>query len=320
MELRVVGVDAVAGGSRPADRVAVGVDPVDLDAVALAVALGARARVDARVAGSVSGQLAVEAVVGGERQEAVLTAPARDDVLHPEAVRLEHVDVVEVRELDGEVAQVDAVGAVRADHVQLLARAVDQDLTRPRAGALDLNVALDVAAAVAVRAVADDRDQVLRVRALALVLVVRDPHRADAAEVGVLVLLVVVRAGLGGLLRAPARLLAVGAGEHEDPRAVARGVDRRLDVAEAAALEQRQVAALRFAGEQPPDARTRVLLADDERGSARPVFGHGAQLVVGVVGQALGVSEGRRGRDGGHQGERCEEGQEQFRLHVDGTP
>src|SRR5262245_59095159 len=274
VELRVVRVDAVPGGARPADGVPVGVHAVDLDAVALAVALGARPGIDAGVARAVGGQLAVEAVVRGEREEAVLAAPARDDVLHAEAVRLEHVDVVEVRELDGEVAEVYAIRRVRANHVQLLARAVDQDLARLRARALDLDVALVVATAIRVRPVADDRDQVLSVRALGLVLVVRDTDRSRGAVAGRLVLLIVAGAGLSRLGHAPARLLAVDTGEHEDARAVLRGVDRRLNVVELAAPQQRQIASLGLAGELLTDPRAGVALADDERRTRALVLGH----------------------------------------------
>ncbi len=173
VEAVVVRPHAVAGRAGVALRVVVGVDVADLDAVALAVAIGARARVDAGVAGAERLQPVIEPVVGGEGEEAVLARVARLDVLEPEPVGLEHVDVVEVRELDGEVAQVDAVGAVGADHVELRALAGDDDVAPALAHALDLQVALGVADPVAVR-VSDDRDQVLRVGALALVLVVGD--------------------------------------------------------------------------------------------------------------------------------------------------
>ena len=310
VELRVVRVDAVAGGARPSDVVAVRVHVIHLDPVALAVALGARARIDAGVAGSVGGQVAVEAVVRRERQEAVLAAPARDDVLHPEAVRLEDVDVVEVRELNREVPQVDAVGAVRPDHVELLARPVDQHLARLGAGALDLKVALEVAATVRVRPVADDRDQVLRVGALALVLVVRYAHRPDPLEVRVLVLLVVAGARLGRLGHLPALLLAVDPGEHEDARAVVRGVHGSLDVLEPAPLQQSEIPPLRLPGQLLSDPRAGVGLADDQRWTRALVLGHGAELVVRVVGEPLGVTVGGTGDYGGHDregGQDCEQ-------------
>ena len=178
VEAVVVRPHAVAGRARVADRVVVRVRVADLDPVALAVALGARARVDAGVAGAERLEPVVEAVVGGEGEEAVLARVARLDVLHPEAVGLEDVDVVEVRELDGEVLQVDAVGAVGADDVELRALAGDHDVVARAAHALDLEVALAVADAVLVGPVADDRDQVLGVRALALVLVVGDLRAA----------------------------------------------------------------------------------------------------------------------------------------------
>ena len=211
--LAVVHPDAVAGRAGVADRVVVGVDVADLDAVALAVALGARARVDARVAGAERLQAVVEPVVGGEREEAVLARVGRLDAVHREAVGLEDVDVVEVRELDGEVAQVDAVGAVGADHVELGPLAGDLHVGAAPAHALDLEVALDVADAVGVVGVADDRDQVLRVGALALVLEVRDARALLAEAAGgedvAADVVVVVGAARVGLGVAPARLLLV---------------------------------------------------------------------------------------------------------------
>ena len=97
------------------------------------------------------------------------------------------------------MAQVDAVRAVGPDDVELGALAGDQDVRALAADALDLQVALVVADAVGVGPVADDRDQVLRVRALALVLEARDPDLARVLIAGRVVLLVVARAGLRGL-------------------------------------------------------------------------------------------------------------------------
>jgi len=62
-----------------------------------------------------------------------------------EAVGLERVDVVEVRELDREVLQVDAVGAVGADDVELVLVALDQDVVAGVARPLELDPALVVA-------------------------------------------------------------------------------------------------------------------------------------------------------------------------------
>ena len=195
-----------------------------------------------RVAGAERLEPVVEAVVGGEGEEAVLARVARLDVLHPEAVGLEDVDVVEVRELDGEVLEVDAVGAVGADDVELRPLAGDQDVLARAAHALDLEVALAVADAVLVGPVADDRDQVLGVRALALVLVVGDLGAAALAghaggEQRAADLLVVVRAARVGLGSAPARLLPVDARHDADDRPVAGRVHGGLDVAEVAAPE-----------------------------------------------------------------------------------
>ena len=127
---------------------------------------------------AVGRHVVVEPVVGGEREDAVLAAPARDDVSHPEAVRLEHVDVVEVRVLRrGSCAgTMPSARSARntfsfAPGLSAVAAADDLHVARPQPGALDLEVALVVAAAVGVAVVADDRDQVLRVRAVALELV-----------------------------------------------------------------------------------------------------------------------------------------------------
>ncbi len=184
-----------------------------------------------------------------------------------------------------------------------------QDVPGLRPGALDLEVALDVAAPVLVRPVADDRDQVLRVRALALVLVVGDAHDVRRPEARVRVLLVVVLAARVRLGDAPARLLAVDAGQDEDSVPRLGRVDGRLDVVEVTALEQLQVALLGLPAEQRADALLRVGLAHDEGLPAVPVLRHLAELVVGVVGDPLGVAVGGSGadreqeRDGGEQGE-----------------
>ena len=119
---------------------------------------------------------------------------------------------------------------------------------RLRPGAHDLQVALVVAAAVGVAVVADDGDQAVRVLALAVVLVAaddllgRDRRAAGQRLVGVAVgLLVQARAARIGVGRLEARLLLVDARQHRDPGVVLGLVHRRLDVAEAALLEQLQV-------------------------------------------------------------------------------
>ena len=109
-----------------------------------------------------------------------------------------------------QVLDVDAVGAVGADDVQLRALAVDHDVLRLTARALDLDVALGVADPVAVR-VAEDRDQVLRVRALAVLLVGERVLPVLGALVDVLA---------AGRRRAAARQLLVDARHHEDAGAV----------------------------------------------------------------------------------------------------
>ena len=97
------------------------------------------------------------------------------------------------------------------------------------------------------------------------------------------------------------------------------GVDRRLDVAEAAALEQREIATLGAAGEQLADPRTRVRLADDEGGTRALVLGHGAELVVRVVGAPLRVTVGRSGSDGGHEYEGGQGSEQASRIHGGGA-
>jgi hypothetical protein len=104
----------------------VGVHPADLDAVALAVAFGARAGIDAGVAVLVGLDELVEAVVGGEAQHAVVLRVGGDELAQAEAVGLHDVDVVEGALLDPHVAQEEAVGAVGADDVRPEPVALDQ--------------------------------------------------------------------------------------------------------------------------------------------------------------------------------------------------
>ena len=138
-----------------------------------------------------------------------------------------------------------------------------------------------VAAPVLVRPIADDRNQVLGVRALALVLEVRNADRPDPFVVGVLVLLVVAGARLSRLGNAPARLLPVDPGEQEDPCAVVGGVDRGLDVAVVAALEKREIASLRLAGEEARMRAPESLLQTTRAGPERLYFGTEPSLWFG---------------------------------------
>jgi len=109
----------------------------------------------------------------------VVLCVASDDLRDAEAVDLDQVDVVERALLDGEVAQVDAVRAVDAHRVELVAIGLDQDVLGVLAETLDLQVAqLDAPgqhrrAGVRLGAcVADHGDQVLRGRALDRVVAV----------------------------------------------------------------------------------------------------------------------------------------------------
>jgi hypothetical protein len=185
-----------------------------------------------------------------------------------------------------------------------------------RAGALDLQIAPDVAAAIFVGPVADDRDQVLRVLAFALVVVVRDADRARRAEARVSVLLVVAGAAWVRLGNPAARLLAIDARQDQDAVVRLRSVHGRLDVAVTAAIEERQIAPLRLAAEQPPDAPAGVGLADDERLARRPVLRNLAELVVRVVGQPFGVAVGDPGADGEQEGDGSQERERARWVHV----
>ena len=62
-------------------------------------------------------------------------------------------------------------------------------------------------------------------------------------------------------------------------------------------------AALGAAGEQPADPRAGVRLAHHQGGARALVLGHGAELVVRVVGEPLGVTVGGTSADGGHDRE-----------------
>ena len=144
-------------------------------------------------------------------------------------------------------------------------------VARPRPGALDLEVALVVAAPVRVVVVTRDRDQVLGVRAVALELV--------ALGGGLLGLVLVARAVAVVVGHRAARLLLVGAGKDQDPGAVLRGVHRSLDVAVLASRQQREALAarrlrlLRARGDLA-DQLSRVRLADHERRTGLLVLRH----------------------------------------------
>src|SRR5439155_21345978 len=161
--------DRIAAGARVAEQVVVAAASGDLDRVsshvepASFIDVRRAAGVDARVAVAVRLAGLDQAVVGGEGQESVLGVPAADHTVDDEAVRLEHVDGVEGRTLGGEVAEVDAVRAVGADHVQLLELGVEDHVAWRRAGAFDLE-AFE----------AEDADEVLLVRAGPLLVVAED--------------------------------------------------------------------------------------------------------------------------------------------------
>src|SRR6185312_3427326 len=165
--------------------------------------------------------------------------------------------------------------------------------------------------AVLIRPVADDRDQVLRVRAVALVLEVGDLGAAAVAgdaggEQRAADLVVVARALRVGLGRLARRLLAVDAGEDADDRAAAGLVDRRLDVAGVTRLElpQPPCAHLRLMAEGAPYALRRVLLADvDDLVGRFSVLRYGAYAAVREERVPLGMGEGR-GRRQSEQRER----------------
>ena len=192
---------------------------------------------------------------------------------------------------DREVLQVDAVGAICPDHVQLALRARDDHVVGGVARALDLEVALHVADPVAVR-VPEDRDQVLRVRALA-VLVVGQRAR------------VLVR-GLAAGRRGAVPVLEVLARHHHDAlTGPAPLVDRGLDAAVPTAGQQRLVVAPQFA-RQLLDQPAGLGLADNDAWPVGPVFGERAQVRVGEERRALGMRAGtcrHRERDQRHHGE-----------------
>ncbi len=244
------------------------------------------AGIHACIAVPVRDEIRVEPVVGDEAQEPVLPAPARDDAVEPEAVGLDHVDVVEVGVLDGEVAQHDSVGAVGADHVELVAVAVEEDVRRVVAGALDLDVALP-----------ENRDEVLVVRTALLVRVARDEHRRRRVcgheQIGT--------ARVAKSHR-PARFLAIHARKDENARPRPSRVDRRLHVLVAALRQEREAAAARST-RQLRDPRPGIGLADHERGTGRSIGRDGADVRVGERGRPLVVRE-RWGGEGRARGGR----------------
>ncbi len=211
-------------------------------------------------------------MVGGEGEDPVEVVAPGVDAVEGVAVGLVHVDGVLAEQLEGHVAQVEAVGPVGLDAVVLdpfavLVEAAPQDdVLHAGAGALDLQVAqLVVAHDVRVgRVVAGDRHQVDDLAAA-------DDQRVlhDAA---------VVAPGAG---RRPGRLLAVGAGQHVHvgaPRL--HRVDRRLDVAVGALRQQRPVERLDLRVGHGVDALGAVGLAHDEVGRGRVVgpVGRGSAL------------------------------------------
>ena len=140
VELVVVRPDRVAGGAGVAQRVVVAAVVADLDGVALdleglvvGVEVGARAGVDARVAVVVVVRALDQAVVAGEREDAVLVVAAGGQPVEHEPVGLEHVDRVELGLLERHVRQVGAAGAVQPDRVELLEPVVDQHVGHLRA-------------------------------------------------------------------------------------------------------------------------------------------------------------------------------------------
>lgn len=288
VELVVVHVHRVARGAGVADHVVVAVAAGDLDGVAGDVVAAAvvdvrgAAGVDAGVAVAVGLAVLVQPVVAGEGQEAVLVVPAGQHVVDDEAVAREDVQRVEGGALGGEVAEVDAVGLVRADPVQLLVLGVDDHVLAGGSGAFDLEVGL-----------AEDGDQVLVVAAGRLLLVGQD---------------LVAERGVGGLERGALTgrcgergLLLVEAGQDRDVHARAvHGVDRRLEVAEAvllAAFVEGEVALLEGVGEggYPALECGPVGLADDQVGLALAVGGYGAGAVGELDGALLVRARGGRG-------------------------
>ncbi len=228
-------------------------------------------------------------MVAGEGQEAVLVVPPGQHVVDDESVLGQDVQRVERGALSGEVLEVDTVGAVRAHRVELLVLGVDDDVRARDAGALDLEVLL-----------AEDRDQVLVVRALRLLLVAQDL----VAELGVGCL----QPGALPLRLRQRGLLLVEAGQDRDVLpGPGDGVDGLLEVAVAglpAPLEERQVPGPQGIGESgyPVLEVGPVVLADQEVGLTRAVHGDAA----GAVGQRdrpFLVRPGGRGREkGGSEG------------------
>ncbi len=324
----VVGPDRVPGGAGVAERVVVAAVVPDLDGVAgglevrvVGVQVRARARVDAGVPVEVGLGALDQAVVAGEGEDAVLVVAAGEHVVEHEAVGLEHVDRVELGLLEGDVAQVEPAGAVRADAVELPEPVVHRDVGDPSSrpddlGAAEPAVARDVL--VPRGPVTEDRDQVQVVRAGALVgvgqrdrvrgavraLLRAGVRRGEAADV--------LRGGQGSLRRGlevravrrapvpgPAPLL-VGPREHVDRRAPLRDrVDRGLDRVEPALPEQPLVRPL-----QRPVGHAR-----DARGTAGPAHHPVSRVVVaqepGAVPGAVGELGGPflvRGGGGAHPG------------------
>jgi hypothetical protein len=159
------------------------------------------------------------------------------------------------------VAEVDAVGAIGPDDDVLAELVLDNHVGRACAGALDLQVTQPVVTGDAlVRAVAEDADQVLRVRAGRLLLVAQRLHVDQ----------------LGALRRErrEAGRLGVHAGLNQDPGPAFGGrVDRVLDVpvAAAATLGVQPLVELAQVLRQRCEAFGGVRLAHDQVRAGGPV-------------------------------------------------
>ena len=264
MEVVVVHPQRVAGGAAETGPVVVRAAAGDLDGLTGAVLRGRRTGVEAAVPVAVGLAVLVEAMIIGERKEAVRRVPPPHHVVDDEAVGLEDVERELVRVLDAEVAEVDPVRAVCPDHHMTLEPTVDNHVLRRRAGAFDLQVAQPVVARDSrVRTVPEDRDQVLHVRAGHLLLVGDHVRLVDGRTFR-------RERNQAGPLVVDARL------DQNAGTASRHGVDRCLDAAEAVLAafgEQSLVELAQRLGESGYALRG-VRSAHHEIGTTGPVNGH----------------------------------------------
>src|SRR5437867_6331743 len=234
-------------------------------------------------------------MVSGKREEPILGVPSTHNSIDDKAIRFDHVDTIERGSFSGEVAQIQAVGSVASDDVELLELRVKDHIGRRGTGAFDLEV-LD----------AKDPDQVLLVRAYFLLLVAQEL----IAELDTWCVQVIA----GVRLERKTGFLQVDAGQHKNGRSrTADVVHRTLQIPISPMKTLRIQLAVHVLnggreGRNPPCEIRVVIFADNEMRTRHAIWGDMARA-IGGSGWALVVgardhrphSDDRSGQEGRHQ-------------------